>query len=186
MTRSRLKRIKQRRIRQTLNTVYVIFSSLALIGVGWNFKQDIADHLLVQAQTEMVSPLPVSTPTPKPTPTPEPITIQPVTTDTVTEQDRIKSYIRQVFGVDAEKAITMIATCENGSFDPKAINWNKNSTWDAGIFQVNEIHGYSMQQMQDWKQNIDAAYKIYKNAGYTFYPWSCAGVVGQASYRDNL
>jgi hypothetical protein len=175
--------MKQRRLRQTLNTLYVIFSSVALIGVGWNFKQDIADRLPVQAQSEMVSPLPVSTPKPTPTPTPEPIAIQAITP--ITEKDRIKDYIRLVFGVDAEKAIIMIGTCENGSFDPKAINWNKNATWDAGIFQVNEIHGYTMQQMQDWKQNIDAAYKIYQDAGYTFRPWTCATVIGQTNYLGN-
>jgi hypothetical protein len=94
-----------------------------------------------------------------------------------TQREEIVSYIFEVFGNDAVEAIVIIRKCENSRFDPKATNWNRNGTWDTGIFQVNQVHGYSLEQMQDWKQNIDAAKKIFDRAG-DWSPWSCSHEVG--------
>jgi hypothetical protein len=98
----------------------------------------------------------------------------------LTEKEQILNYIVEVFGEDAADAITIINKCENHAFDPKATNWNSNGTWDAGIFQVNEIHGYTIEQMKDWKQNIDAAKIIFDGRGWE--AWACSNHVGVKSF----
>ena len=92
------------------------------------------------------------------------------------EKQQILAYIVEVFGDDSADAITIINKCENHAFNPKATNWNRNGTWDTGIFQINQVHGYTMEEMQDWKLNINAAKKIFDNRGWT--AWSCSEVVG--------
>jgi len=114
----------------------------------------------------------------------KPVVVQPKNLE-MTEKQQIMSYIVEVFGDDADDAITIINKCENSEFNPKATNWNRNGTWDTGIFQVNQIHGYSMEEMQDWKQNIDVAKKIFDKAGKKWTPWSCAHVVGQKPFYMN-
>lgn len=110
-----------------------------------------------------------------PTPTPqltviEP-TIMPTATPTPTSKEEIINEIVRVFGEDAPNAFNVLY-CENRTLNPEAVNWNSNGTWDAGIFQVNQIHGYTMEQMKDYKQNIKAAKKIFDGRGWT--AWSCS------------
>lgn len=93
-----------------------------------------------------------------------------------TEKQQILDYIVKVFGDDSADAITLINKCENHAFDPSATNWNSNGTWDVGIFQINQVHGYSMEEMKNWKQNIDAAKKIFDRSGWS--AWSCSEEVG--------
>lgn len=96
------------------------------------------------------------------------------------EKLKIINYIVEVFGEDSAEAITIIRKCENSKFDPKATNWNKNGTWDTGIFQINQVHGYSLEDMQNYKKNIDVAKKIFDKRGWT--AWSCSHVVGIKSF----
>lgn len=129
-------------------------------------------------------------PVPKPTPAPK-VVYQtkevPVAVDVPnTEKAQILAYIVAKFGDHAADAITMIRKCENSQFNPKAVNWNKNGTWDTGIMMINQVHGYSLEDMQDWKKNIDVAYEIFKADDNSFYSWSCAGVINQKSYKDSL
>lgn len=110
-----------------------------------------------------------------PTPTPqlaiiEP-TIMPTATPTPTGKQEIINEIVRVFGDDAPNAFNVLY-CENRTLNPEAVNWNSNGTWDAGIFQVNQVHGYTMEQMKDYKQNIKAAKKIFDGRGWT--AWSCS------------
>lgn len=110
-----------------------------------------------------------------PTPTPqlaiiEP-TIMPTATPTPTSKEEIINEIVRVFGDDAPNAFNVLY-CENRTLNPEAVNWNSNGTWDAGIFQVNQVHGYTMEQMKDYKQNIKAAKKIFDGRGWT--AWSCS------------
>ena len=100
----------------------------------------------------------------------------------LTQKQEIMNYIISKFGDDGGKAIAIVQTCENSKFDPKATNWNRNGTWDTGIFQVNQVHGYTLEEMQNWKKNVDAAHKIYVRAGNKFTPWTCATKVGEANY----
>jgi hypothetical protein len=94
-----------------------------------------------------------------------------------------ETYIVKVFGeVDGERAIKMLKECENKQMRLDAINWNGNGTNDFGLFQINSLHGYTHDQLKDYKFNTNVAYKIYKNAGYSFSPWTCSYQVGDKSF----
>jgi hypothetical protein len=94
----------------------------------------------------------------------------------------VEEYIRLKFGVYADKAVTMLKTCENKQLNPTAINWNSNGTWDFGLFQVNQVHGYSQEQLSDYKFNTDIAWKIFERAGFQFTDWTCAYAVGETPF----
>ena len=115
------------------------------------------------------------TTTPSPTPTPQLMvvepTIMPTATPTPTSKEEIINEIVRVFGEDAPNAFNVLY-CENRGLRTDAVNWNSNGSWDAGIFQINQIHGYTMDQMKDYKQNIKAAKKIFHDRGWT--AWSCS------------
>jgi len=88
----------------------------------------------------------------------------------VSAQDTgIEERICKVFGEDCEIMIA-IATAESG-LNPKAINnKNTNGTTDAGLFQINDIHGYSVEDRLDVDKNISMAKKVYDRQGLT--AWS--------------
>jgi hypothetical protein len=89
-------------------------------------------------------------------------------------------YIYQVFGDDGDNAIKLLAECENKKLNPEAVNVNKNGSTDVGLFQINSIHGYSHEELFDPFFNIDVAYKIFKNRGWS--AWSCSYVLGVKSF----
>lgn len=112
----------------------------------------------------------------------------PVPVNCTTEKCKIYAYLVEKFQDDAANAITMIRKCENSKFNQQATNLNNNGTTDYGVMQINSIHitkcGTGI--ITSWKENIDCGYRIYKSAGKTFHPWSCAGIINQASYKDSL
>lgn len=86
----------------------------------------------------------------------------------------IEQYICYKFGEDYEDAMTVLS-CENKYLDPNSINtYNSNGSVDEGIFQINTIHG--LDNMLDYKANIDFAYKLFKKKGWS--SWSCSHMVG--------
>jgi len=97
------------------------------------------------------------------------------------EKQQIMDYIIEKFGNDANLAITMLTTCENGELNTKAKNYNRNGTVDSGVFQINSIHD-TPEEMENWRDNVDMAYKIYHAQGDLFTAWTCAGVIGQTNY----
>ena len=98
----------------------------------------------------------------------------------LTQKQMILNYIVEVFGDESANAITIINKCENHNFDPKAQNWNSNGSVDTGIFMVNSVHGYSEEQLKDWKFNIDKAKQIYDRNGWS--AWACSHVIGVKSF----
>ena len=104
--------------------------------------------------------------------------IVPVPLNCEGEVCEILAYIVEVFQEDAADAITIVNSCENSSFDQSAVNYNNNNTSDHGIFQLNSIHiaRFGDAFVTDWKANVDVAYQIFKERGWT--AWSCAHEVG--------
>ena len=113
-------------------------------------------------------------PTPKPAETPE-------------------EYIKEVFGEHADKAFLLlkgngVGSCaENRTLDQNAKNrnWIKDKPgeyWstDWGIFQIND-HFHPVEELNlrtDFKANIDYAWRMYKNNGYSFERWTCGRIYG--------
>lgn len=110
-----------------------------------------------------------------PSPTPQLKVVEkvvfPTATPTPTDKEEIIAEIVRVFGEEAPNAFNVLY-CENRGLRPDAENWNSNGTWDAGIFQINQIHGHSIEDMKDYKKNIQVAKKIFDNRGWT--AWACS------------
>lgn len=98
----------------------------------------------------------------------------------------IEDYIRQKFGEDADKAFLLLkgrgeGTCaENRNLDPYAVN--DNTKWggkgkDWGLFQINDrFHPvFKLNLHKDWRANVDYAFKLYVESGYTFAKFWTAG-----------
>lgn len=85
--------------------------------------------------------------------------------------EEIEAKIRRVFGKDADTAIA-ITLCENHDHNPNTEHINDNGTVDHGIFQINSIHEarFKGKSMNDVDANIQVAYDIYKEQGFT--PWT--------------
>jgi len=101
-------------------------------------------------------------------------------------ENEVEKYIVKIFGDDAERGIRMLKTCENRSLATNAINYNSNGTWDFGLWQINEVHGYTIEQLSDHKFNTRVAYKIFKMGGNSFYYWTCGYVAGDDTYAANV
>jgi hypothetical protein len=71
--------------------------------------------------------------------------------------------IQAVFGEAAPTALC-IAKAESG-YRTDAVNHNSNGTYDLGIFQLNDVHGWSWATRMDPDQNIKLAYGIYQSWG---------------------
>lgn len=122
-------------------------------------------------------------------------TASPKALETITEvqNDTPESYIKKVFGEHADKAFLLLkgkgpGTCaENRTLDPKAYNRNwiegrPGEFWstDWNIFQIND-HFHPVEELNlrtDFKANIDYAWRMYKNNGYSFERWTCGRVYG--------
>lgn len=94
------------------------------------------------------------------------------------EIEQIKSYIREVFGKESDNAFKVLS-CENKALNPKATNHNRNGSIDRGIFQINSVHDNGKAKGKDmfnFEDNIDVAYKIYEEQGWS--PWTCSHMIG--------
>lgn len=97
-----------------------------------------------------------------------------------TTQEAMRKVIRKVWRSDWEIGVK-IAKCESG-LRPNAFNGhNKNGTWDAGLFQVNQIHGISKEDLMNPYANAGYAYAIYNEQGVQ--PWyssnGCHGLLSK-------
>jgi len=91
-------------------------------------------------------------------------------------ENEIEQYICEVFGDEYENAMSVLS-CENKTLNPNAINdQNSNGSIDVGIFQINSIHGFTVEEMKDWKANVDFAYKLMKRDGWS--AWACSHKIG--------
>ncbi len=79
----------------------------------------------------------------------------------------IEKKILDKFGKDGEVALA-VAKAES-HLNPTAINVNRNGTKDAGIFQINDCHGFSVEERFNADKNIEIAFALYQKSG--FQPW---------------
>lgn len=63
-----------------------------------------------------------------------------------------------------------IITCES-TWNPRAYNVNKNGSNDAGLWQINSVHGLSVEDRMDVEKSTRFAIKLIKTQG--FKPWVC-------------
>jgi len=86
------------------------------------------------------------------------------------DEAMVAHYIHQEapkYGVDVELALR-IAKAES-DFNPAAANFNKNGTWDKGIFQINDVHNVPDTCRLNYKCNIDWALETMARVGTQ--PW---------------
>ena len=76
-----------------------------------------------------------------------------------------------------------IALAESGGKTDALNTANRNGSWDAGLMQINSIHGYSQAYLFNVQNNIAAALKIYRAAGNRWTPWA---TYNSGSYRTFL
>jgi hypothetical protein len=99
--------------------------------------------------------------------------------------ESIEDKIRATFGEHADKAFRVLE-CENRGLDPKAINYNTDArkTRDLGIFQINDYwqgirhQGKADQFLLDPDINIQIAWILYRDSGYSFKMWTCGRNLG--------
>lgn len=89
---------------------------------------------------------------------------------TLSQEEEIKNYIDEVFGEDAEIA-HKVAYCESGNNPLAYFDGNSNGTIDTGYFQINSVHGYSVNYLMDWKNNVDVAKEVFDDGGWN--QWVC-------------
>lgn len=85
---------------------------------------------------------------------------------------------------DWDKKVAYAVAKAESNLISDAYNENTNGSWDMGIFQINSIHGYGRQDMEDPAKNTESAYQIYLKAGRQFTPW-VVFKTGQYRYELN-
>jgi hypothetical protein len=91
----------------------------------------------------------------------------------------IEQEIADVFGSESSIALA-VAKAESG-LNPMAVNRNRNGSKDIGIFQINDRHGWSDEELLDWKNNIRIAKELRDRHG-----WSEWAVYNNGSYLNYL
>jgi hypothetical protein len=145
-----------RRHKKTIKNVrfgmFVLFSLLLMVVIGGIYEQE--------TKPVFASPLAIGLPTPTPTPT-------------ISWSDNVKMIVEEFKdqGIDVTLQAIKIAKCESGLRE-KAFGRNTNGSTDAGVFQINSVHGLPDSVRFDYIKNIKAAKKLYLDQGWR--PWVCA------------
>lgn len=92
----------------------------------------------------------------------------PVAGGEVTVRDQVLAMLADE-EIDTVKADRIIH-CES-SWRPTAYNENRNGSNDAGLFQINSIHGLSVEDRMDVEKSTQFAIKLIKAQGWI--PWVC-------------
>jgi hypothetical protein len=84
-----------------------------------------------------------------------------------------QEYTCKKFGSDCRVALA-IQRAENPQGKCEIYHYNSNGTLDWGYFQINTVHlqrpGLNLRDLLDCKANIDFAYQLFEEKGFT--PWS--------------
>lgn len=93
--------------------------------------------------------------------------------------ESIEQEIANAFGEEFRLAMA-VAMAESG-LNPKAVNYNRDGSRDIGIFQINERHGWSEEDLFDWEKNIAIAKHLRDVSG-----WSTWTAYSNGTYRKYL
>ena len=93
----------------------------------------------------------------------------PGLTDRIMEKDWVLRRVEKV-GFNAD-VIDDIITCESG-WRHEATHLNKNGTKDIGLWQINDIHGLSVEDRMDIYKSTEFAIKLL-NSKRGFNHWVC-------------
>lgn len=97
----------------------------------------------------------------------------------------IEEYICEKWGPYDCKVAVAVARAESGMRED-AVGINTNKTIDVGIFQINTVHfkkdGCNLKDLVDPYKNVDCAYQIYSEQGWT--PWVAFNTGRFASQLD--
>ena len=83
----------------------------------------------------------------------------------------MEGQICRAFGPDCKMALA-ISQAENGTRRCDRVNVNKDLSIDVGVFMLNSVHfkkGYTLNDFTDCQKNIEIAYSLFKQQGWT--PW---------------
>ena len=91
-------------------------------------------------------------------------------------ENKIVNAIYAKFG--NRPVIVKLAICES-SLNPREFNpVDTNGHWDAGIFQINGVHGMTPEHWFNVDRNVQKAWEL-SNGGTNWYPWpTCSRSVG--------
>lgn len=88
----------------------------------------------------------------------------PVSQSVVSDRRAIEAYVcSDKFNWDCAK-VKRIIFCES-SYREKVVS----RTGDVGVLQIAPVHGYGVSYLSDYRNNIDAGYKLFLARGYQ--PW---------------
>ena len=98
---------------------------------------------------------------------------EPKTVQSVPADQEIFTYAIKVWGKEGRHILIKMFNCfySESGWRYDALHENTNGTVDAGLAQINDIHGLSLQDRIDYKKNIDKAYEIYIGRGKSFSAW---------------
>jgi hypothetical protein len=106
---------------------------------------------------------------------------EPVKTDEI--EDGVwehRDLIAKYFPEDQVQNALRIASKENGSGDPAKIGYNRNGSFDTGIFQINSVHADrvdgDLSKLKDADTNVRVAFEIWSEQGWK--PWVTAKKLG--------
>lgn len=130
---------------------------IGLVNRVWN------DFMSNYKPANTVSPLAISTLAMTIKPRWEQPTLAPVS-----EREANIQIIKKIWGKDWETGVA-IARCESGLRSEAFNGHNTNGTFDAGLFQINQIHNWTKEQLLDPVANTGIAYAKFVDQGTN--PW---------------
>jgi hypothetical protein len=97
-----------------------------------------------------------------------------VPVEVIKQPETIDEMIEFVFGDQADEA-KRIAMCES-TMNPNATHVNTGGSIDAGLMQINSVHGVPVRYLKNPMINLLIAKQIYDAQGWN--PWTCQRKAG--------
>lgn len=154
-------RVKQRGNWKYWLLIYAV--ALILLMAFAKYYQNFGE-VRAYSRTPILSPIPANFR--------EPI-VQPIEPEGPSEKEQIVAYITRLWEKHGTDQVVRAINCfySESGLRANAYGENTNGTNDAGVAQVNSIHGLSVEERMDWKTNLDKAYQIWIGRGAEASGW---------------